>query len=257
MPPPGCWENSGYQHLHVRSRLALNCVKFSVLFCEVRPIHWPRASFLPFHHRFNCLPDMTFVSLPLNFPLLFIAGWPAVEFFSSSGIASSSAIAGVFGRGEYLNANTASYSAASSNESVSSKSCSVSPGKPTIDVGRDRDFAPRRFHPCDALEILFAGVQALHCVKHASRSALHRKMDVIAQRRGCINRVYNIAAQNPWMRSCEPHAVDPGNSPMAVKQFRKRFLAVRIQIRIHVLSEQLDIRVSQIDHLSRFREHRG
>src|ERR1035438_1592069 len=52
--------------------------------------------------------------------------------FSASGIASSIVSDGVFGLGEYLKAKTASYPTSSSRPSVSAKSASVSPGKPTM-----------------------------------------------------------------------------------------------------------------------------
>jgi len=52
--------------------------------------------------------------------------------FSSSGIASGIVRDGVFGLGEYLNENKLSYCTSSSKLRVSSKSDSVSPGKPTM-----------------------------------------------------------------------------------------------------------------------------
>ena len=52
---------------------------------------------------------------------------------------SSTVAAGVPGRGEYWNVNAASNRAASTTSSVSSKSSSVSPGKPDDDVGGHRD----------------------------------------------------------------------------------------------------------------------
>src|SRR3954453_11860805 len=68
-------------------------------------------------------------------------------------------------------------------------------GKADDYIGGDADIAARRLHPGDALHVLLTGVETLHGVEHAGGAALHGKMDVIAQRGQCVDRVDNVAAK--------------------------------------------------------------
>ena len=47
-------------------------VKFSTLICDVRPTHWPRASFFPSTITSTISPKMPSVALLRNFPLLLV-----------------------------------------------------------------------------------------------------------------------------------------------------------------------------------------
>src|ERR1035438_884069 len=107
------------------------CVKFSVRFCEVRPIHWPNASWRPSTSTSSTRP-INSVLRRICMARCFSLRIMSRRVFSSSGILSSMASAAVLGRGEYLKLNSESYCTSSSSLRVSSKSASVSPGKPTI-----------------------------------------------------------------------------------------------------------------------------
>src|ERR1017187_7156652 len=107
------------------------CVKFSVRFCEVRPIHWPNAPLRPFTHTPSTRP-INSVLRRICMARCFSLRIMSRRVFSSSGILSSMANAAVLGRGEYLKLNSESYCTSSSSLRVSSKSASVSPGKPTM-----------------------------------------------------------------------------------------------------------------------------
>src|SRR5208283_128907 len=87
------------------------------------------------------------------------------------------------------------------------------------DVAGDADIAARGFHPRNAFQILLASVETLHGAEHASRSALHRQMHVIAERGSRVDGVDNVAAKIARMRSGETHAPDARNLAHCCQQF--------------------------------------
>ena len=141
--------------------------------------------------------------------------------FSSSGMASGMCCAVVFGRGEYWNANTPSYCAASSKESVSSKSSSVSPGKPTMMSDVTLIGPARCANHGDLFEIFLARVGAQHLPQDARRSRLHRQVNVIAQLRHRVDRLDDVAPEIPRVRRRETHAPNSRNCRHGHQKFRK------------------------------------
>ena len=77
------------------------------MLCDVRPMICPRASFLPSTITSSVLPTASGVILALNFALAFQQDLQALRLLVF-GMLSGMEIAGVFGRGEYLKAKTAS-----------------------------------------------------------------------------------------------------------------------------------------------------
>src|ERR1035438_6420277 len=110
---------------------ASGCVKFSVRFCEVRPIHWPSASWRPSTST-SSTPPINSVLRRICMARCFSLRIMRRRVFSSSGTLSSIPSAAVLGRREYLKLKSESYCTSSSSWRVCSKSASVSPGKPTM-----------------------------------------------------------------------------------------------------------------------------
>src|ERR1700733_6149124 len=145
--------------------------------------------------------------------------------------------AGVFGRGEYLNANTASYCTVSSRLNVSSNSVIVSPGKPTIMsvvmlIGR-RD-------------CLIQPMRSRYCSRVYSRCI---RFSVVVDPL-CTGRC-------TWMRRGKAYAPDSRNLCNRGQQFGEAPLPFRIAIAVHVLAQQLNLRVAALRHPPRLGQHRG
>ena len=106
-----------------------------------------------------------------------------------------------------------------------------------------------------------AGVEALHRVQYAIRSALHRQVYVVAECGNSVDGFDDVASEVARMRCGEAHYANPRHFAHRGQQFRERFpstrLPCRIFIRIHVLAEQLNFRVAEIGHLARFGEYRS
>ena len=105
-------------------------MKFNVLFCEVRPAHWPRATFLPSTITSSFCSNVLLVAAVLNLALLAIRTAKR-RAFSSSGIASSSERGSirpgrVFEPKDGIKADLFQQIVSAAN------SASVSPGKSTI-----------------------------------------------------------------------------------------------------------------------------
>src|SRR5262249_29676278 len=81
-------------------------------------------------------------------------------------------------------------------------------------------------------------------------------MNVITQGRQRIDGIHNAFAKMPRMRRGKSHAPDSVNFSDSIQQFGKALLAEWITIGVHVLAEQLNIRVAQIGHLTGFCQHR-
>src|SRR5215469_4794893 len=81
-------------------------------------------------------------------------------------------------------------------------------------------------------------------------------MNVITQGRQRIDGIHNVFAKMPRMRGRKSHAPDSWHFSDGVKQCGKALFVEWITIGVHVLAEQLNIRVAQIGHLTGFRQHR-
>jgi len=64
-------------------------------------------------------------------------------------------------------------------------------GEPYDDIRSKADLTARGLHPGNAFEILLARVETLHGIQHSRRPALHRQVDVIAQRGRGIDRIHD------------------------------------------------------------------
>src|SRR5262249_48637444 len=85
------------------------------------------------------------------------------------------------------------------------------PGKADNDVGGNTDLPSRGFHPGNPLQVLLAGVEPLHYVKHAGRTALYGKMYMIAKGWHGIDGLDDVAPEVTGMRGGETYAADPWN----------------------------------------------
>src|SRR5579863_2031547 len=62
-------------------------------------------------------------------------------------------------------------------------------------VRRQRDISPRSLDPSDAFQVLLARIETLHGIEHARGAALHRQVDVIAQRGHGINGLDDVTPE--------------------------------------------------------------
>ena len=79
---------------------------------------------------------------------------------------------------------------------------------------------------------------------------------MVAKRRHGIDDVDNIPPKIPRMRGSKPHPPNPRDRSESRQQLGKAFLSIRIAVRIHVLPEELNLRISQVRQLPRFVQHR-
>src|SRR6266702_2504554 len=111
---------------------ASSALKFMTLFCEVRPIHWARASFFPSTITSNTLPKLD-AFLRIWISRCFPCRAASRRTFSASGIGSSSLSAGVL---DFIEQRKGFL-----------ELCLRLAGKADDDVSCDADFALRSFHP--------------------------------------------------------------------------------------------------------------
>ena len=190
------------------------CVKFSVLFCDVRPIHWFDRLIQPStstsctarrNSHFGGSGSAADVSCRISqAPLLFF--FRDVIFVLQRRSVRPLRIL------EREDANRTRLRRA--GRASASKSSSVSPGKPTMMSVVIAMSRRRVLHPLDAPHVFVARIQPLHAAEHARRARLHRQMDVIAERigfasiasmmsltksRGCevVNRTRRIPGTSP------------------------------------------------------------
>ena len=115
------------------------------------------------------------------------------------------------------------------------------------------------FDPGNALQVLIAGVEALHG---------NRRMRVEGRSAREDARDRRELGQRRWLRQCrvpksrgmrsrETHAADAGNLTDSGQQFREGPLPFRILVGIYILAEQLNFGVTEIGHLAGFREDRS
>ena len=129
-------------------------------------------------------------------------------------------------------------------------------GKAHNNVGCQADLAAGRFDPCNAFQVLFAGVETLHGIEYPGRAALHGKVHMIAEGRHGVDYVNDILAEVTRMRGGKAHPLHARNLSHSGQQFGERLLPCRILIRIYVLAQQLDFAVAQVGHLTSFRQDR-
>ena len=114
------------------------------------------------------------------------------------------------------------------------------------------------FHPGNTLHVFVARVEPLHGLQDAGGTGLHGKMHMIAQRRIGIDRVDNRLRKVPGMRCGKAHTADAGDAAHLVQQRGKIPACGRgIAVAVHVLANELDLRISGIGELCRFANHRG
>ena len=80
-------------------------------------------------------------------------------------------------------------------------------------------------------------------------------MNMVAKRRHGIDGFHNIAGKIARMRRRETHAPNSRHLANRRQQLREAHLARRIAIRIHILPEQLDVRIASVGHPPRFSQH--
>ena len=70
-------------------------------------------------------------------------------------------------------------------------------------------------------------------------------MNVVAQRGHRIDGIDDVLGEVARVRGSKAHAPDAVNLPHGSEQFREAALAARIAVAVHVLAEQLDLRVAE------------
>ncbi len=81
-------------------------------------------------------------------------------------------------------------------------------------------------------------------------------MHMVAERRHGIHHIDNLADKIPRMRGSKPHPPHPGDRSDRSQQLSKAFLSIRITVRVHVLPEQLNLRIPKVHQLPRFVKNR-
>jgi len=82
-------------------------------------------------------------------------------------------------------------------------------------------------------------------------------MHMIAKRRRGVDDFNNISPKIPRMRGSEPHPPNPLDRRHRRQQLSKRLISRRIAIRVHVLPEQLNLRIPEIHQLPSFIKNGG
>src|SRR5215831_1115706 len=81
-------------------------------------------------------------------------------------------------------------------------------------------------------------------------------MYVIAQRRIGVHGFHNVTPEIPRVRRCKADTLDSGNVSHRHQQLGKALLRIGIAVRVHVLPEQLNLRVAEVVKLTRFSNNR-
>ena len=153
--------------------------------------------------------------------------------------------AGVFGRAEYLKPKTQSYCTSASRSIVWMKSSGVSPGNPTI---MSVEIEILRFAALIQLirSRYQSGVYSLAIIFNTrARTGLHRQMNVVAEPRLGVDCFNNVPGKVSWVTG---HKSDPSDSVdcrNGKQKLSEASLPFRIQIAVHVLTEQLDFCIAQ------------
>ena len=129
---------------------------------------------------------------------------------TSGGSWSGSVAAVVPRRGEKMNVKAESKRTSSTTSIVSSKSASVSPGKPDDDVRAERAVRHALADHRHPVEVALAAVGAAHGLQDAARARLEREVDVLAHARQLGVRARSRPRGCPWdAGSCSGSARSP------------------------------------------------
>ena len=176
---------------------------------------------------------------------------------TSSGMLSANVTAGVFGLGENLKAKTASYLTSPTSVMVSSKSASVSPGKPTI-----MSLVMLMSRLAALIQLMRSRYQSrVYSRAMALRTAVEPDWTgrwMWSQRVG----VASIASTMSRVKSRGCEVVKrtrrmPGSLADSDEKFGEGEAAGGVAVGVDVLAEELDFGVAEVDHLAGFDEHGG
>ena len=140
---------------------------------------------------------------------------------------------------------------------VSSKSRSVSPGKPTMmsEVSEMSRFAAL----VQAMRSRYHSRVYSRCI--AWRTAVEPdctgKMHMIAEGRDCVDSVDDVLGEVAGMRGGEANALDSFDFAYSGKELGEGALAAGIAIAVDVLAEELDLGEAELRDALGFCEHRG
>src|SRR5712692_9700301 len=123
-------------------------------------------------------------------------------------------------------------------------------------IAGKRYIAPSRPNPRDPFQILVARIEPLHGIQNTRRPALHRQMHMVAKRRHGIYHIDNVAPKIPRMRSSKPHPPNPHDRSHSSQQLSKALNSRGIAVRVNVLPQQLNLRISQISQRPSLVQHR-
>jgi hypothetical protein len=124
--------------------------------------------------------------------------------------------------------------------------------KPDNDVGRERNVPLGRLQPLNPLHVLVPRVLSRHPFKHRRRSALHRQMDLVAERFGPVDGVDDVAREIARMRCGEPDPADPLHMADRFQQLGEVPAGRRrVAVAVHILAQQLNLGVARPRKLPR------
>ena len=176
------------------------------------------------------------------------ASRPYRSLTTSAGTWPGMSAAAVPGRLEYWNVKAPANRAWRTTSSVSSKSRSVSPGKPTMMSVVMAAVGDLRADLIDDPQILVPAVGTAHRPQHRVGAGLQRHVQLRHDVRGLRHRRDHVAGEVARMGRGEPHPLQPLDLAAGAKQFPERLpVAERRAVGVDVLPEQRHLEYALAD----------
>ena len=107
----------------------------------------------------------------------------------------------------------------------------------------------------DPIQVLFAAILPRHGFQYPRRSALHRQVNVVAERGHGIDRRDDVRRKVARMRSGKAYPANPGNLAHRGQQLGEGQLPFAVVVGVDVLPQQLDLGVTRFGQRARLGQH--